>query len=128
MHRGNLAIPQARITAIYSLYGSRDNISLCFTAGRLSSRPRSVKFFWNLTSVSQEMACGRSGICQFEQQLCAQGRWDAGSLPYPMRACQMFRGGLMGTRELTRRGFIESVGMTSLLASTAIVAGARNAN
>jgi hypothetical protein len=34
----------------------------------------------------------------------------------------------MGTRELTRRGFIESVGMTSLLASTAIVAGARNAN
>jgi acetyl esterase/lipase len=46
-----------------------------------------------------------------------------------MRACQMFRGGLIvGTKELTRRGFIESVGMTSLLASAAILADARNAN
>jgi acetyl esterase/lipase len=40
----------------------------------------------------------------------------------------MFRGGLMGTKDLTRRDFIESVGMTSLLASTAIVADARNAS
>jgi acetyl esterase/lipase len=41
----------------------------------------------------------------------------------------MLRGGvIVGTKELTRRSFIESVGMTSLSASVAIVAGARNAN
>ena len=34
----------------------------------------------------------------------------------------------MGTKDLTRRDFIESVGMTSLLASTAIVADARSAS
>jgi acetyl esterase/lipase len=40
----------------------------------------------------------------------------------------MIRGGLIvGTKELTRRDFIGSVGMTSLLASAAIVADARDA-